>query len=65
MKKNKKNKGVNMFFNILNIGNIIGMTTFVSMTVYSIMTQQYGLMLCNIYGVLLTLGSFWWCSVNR
>jgi hypothetical protein len=55
-------KKVSSFYKLLMVGNIIGMTTFVSMTVYSIMTQQYGLMLCSIYGVLLTLGSFWWCS---
>jgi len=58
-------KKVSSFYKLLMVGNIVGMTTFVSMIVYSIMTQQYGLMLCNIYGVLLTLGSFWWCSVNR
>jgi len=61
----KKNKGVNMFFNILNIGNGIAVTGAVSMTIYGAVTQQYGLMLCSIYAVLLGIGSFWWCSVNR
>ena len=60
MKRNKSNS----FIRVMNIGNGIAMTTFVSLTVYSGITQQYGLMLCSIYGILLNIGSFWWTNVQ-
>ena len=39
--------------------------TFMSISVYTLMTQQYGLMFCNLLGVLLSVEGLWFSNVKN
>ena len=39
--------------------------TFMSISVYTLMTQQYGLMFCNLLGVLLSVEGLWYSNVKN